>query len=49
MKNNENENNISAKDVSTLAKIFGVNFTEKDTETLQSWMDEEENNEVNQP
>lgn len=35
-------NNIVAEDVAGLAKIFGVDFTQKDVNTLQNWMNEEE-------
>lgn len=41
---NKNNETIKATDVATLAKMFGVNFEEKDVNTLQSWMDEEEDN-----
>lgn len=30
--------NIKADDIARLAKMFGVNFTQKDTNTLQKWM-----------
>lgn len=41
---NKNNETIKATDVAALAKMFGVNFEEKDVNTLQFWMDEEENN-----
>lgn len=33
---------MTADDVAELAKIFGVNFTQEDVNTLQNWMREEE-------
>lgn len=33
--------NITANNVTGLASMFGVGFTQKDTDTLQKWIDEE--------
>lgn len=41
---NKNNKTIKATDVAALAKMFGVDFEEKDVNTLQSWINEEENN-----
>lgn len=35
--------NMKADDVAGLAGMFGVGFTQKDTNTLQKWIDEEKN------
>ena len=32
---------IKAENIAELAKLFGVNFEQKDTDKLQSWIDEE--------
>ena len=32
---------MKAEDVASLAKMFGVNFTQGDINTLQSWINEE--------
>lgn len=34
---------MKADDVAGLAGMFGVGFTQKDTNTLQKWIDEEKN------
>ena len=37
--------NIKAENVASLAKIFGVNFTQEDINTLQDWINEEKEEE----
>ena len=32
---------MKAEDVASLAKMFGVKFTQEDINTLQSWINEE--------
>lgn len=40
--------NIKADDIAGLAKMFGVHFTQKDTNTLQKWIQEESKQTNNQ-
>ena len=38
--------NMKAEDVASLAKMFGVNFTQENINTLQSWINEEKEEQV---
>ena len=37
---------MKAEDVASLAKMFGVNFTQENINTLQSWINEEKEEQV---
>ena len=39
--------NMKAEDVESIAKMFGVNFTQGDINTLQSWINEEKEEKEN--
>ena len=39
--------NMKAEDVASLATMFGVNFTQGDINTLQSWINEEKEEKEN--
>ena len=39
---------MTAEDVAGLARMFGVDFTQEDTDTLQKWMNEEASEQTNE-